>query len=314
MDDQTGNPELETPSGANQETETEHDDVDLIADELGDEDESTASDESQKEAEPQTRKLRVKIDGQELEVDEEEAAKGYQRQADYSRNMQRIQQEQAEIKQMRDIYQQRIEQYIPEQEAKLNRLAQEFQHLTNDPNLQNLAYEDPAAWAIQKQKIDDKRYEYETEHGRYQQAKVEWEQMIQERVRSEQMFSQQRLQQSEVALIQAIPEWKDPAKRQAEAPAVAKFLRESVGLSEQDLTAVNNGVFGHVPVVLARKAMQFDALMAKVAARKAGKAEETAAPAPAKSVRSSGGAAKDPDKMTADEWQAWRNKQVRAKR
>ncbi len=298
MDDQTGNPELETPSGANQETETEHDDVDLIADELGDEDESTADDESQKEAEPQTRKLRVKIDGQELEVDEEEAAKGYQRQADYSRNMQRIQQEQAEIKQMRDIYQQRIEQYIPEQEAKLNRLQQE---------LAILAVEDPAMW-VQKQQ------EFQTEVQRYQQAHSEREQMNQERARSEQMFSQQRLQQSEVALIQAIPEWKDPAKRQAEAPAVAKFLRESVGLSEQDLAAVNNGVFGHVPVVLARKAMQFDALMAKVAARKAGKAEETAAPAPAKSVRSSGGAAKDPDKMTADEWQAWRNKQVRAKR
>lgn len=298
MDDHTGNPELETPSGATQETETEHDDVDLIADELGDEDESTANDETQKEAEPQPRKLRVKIDGQELEVDEEEAAKGYQRQADYSRNMQRIQQEQAEVKQMREIYQQRIEQYIPEQEAKLSRLQQE---------LAVLAVEDPAMW-VQKQQ------EFQTEVQRYQQAHSEREQMNQERARSEQMFSQQRLQQSEVALIQAIPEWKDPAKRQAEAPAVAKFLRESVGLSEQDLAAVNNGVFGHVPVVLARKAMQFDALMAKVAARKAGKAEETAAPAPVAQVRSSGGAAKDPDKMTADEWQAWRNKQVRAKR
>lgn len=298
MDDVTGTPELETHSGANQETATEHDDVDLIAEELGEKDESTASDEIQKEAEPQPRKLRVKIDGQELEVDEEEAAKGYQRQADYSRNMQRIQQEQAEIKQMRDIYQQRIEQYIPEQEAKLNRLQQE---------LAILAVEDPAMW-VQKQQ------EFQTEVQRYQQAHSEREQMNQERARSEQMFSQQRLQQSEAALIQAIPEWKDPAKRQAEAPAVAKFLRESVGLTEQDLAAVNNGVYGHAPIVLARKAMQFDALMAKVAARKAGKAEETAAPAPAKSVRSSGGAAKDPDKMTADEWQAWRNKQVRAKR
>lgn len=298
MDEVTGNPELETSNGANQATETEHDDVDLIAEELGEQDESTASDESQKDEQPQPRKLKVKIDGQELEVDEEEAAKGYQRQADYSRNMQRVQAEMAQAQQMREIYQQRIDQYIPEQEAKLDRLQQE---------LAVLAVEDPAMW-VQKQQ------EFQTEVMRYQQAHSEREQMNQERARNEQIYSQQRLQQSEVALIQAIPEWKDPAKRQAEAPAVAKFLRESVGLSEQDLAAVNNGVFGHVPVVLARKAMQFDALMAKVAARKAGKAEETAAPAPVAQVRSSGGASKDPDKMTADEWQVWRNKQVRAKR
>lgn len=294
MDEMTGTPELETPSGATQETETEHDDVDLIAEEFGDKDESTASDETQKEAKPPTRKLHVKIDGQELEVDEEEAAKGYQRQADYSRNMQRIQQEQAEVKQMRDVYQQRIEQYIPEQEAKLNRLQQE---------LEVLAVEDPAMWVAKQQ-------EYQTELQRYRQAHGEREQMIQERARSEQMFSQQRLQQSEAALIQSIPEWKDPAKRQAEAPAVAKFLRESVGLTEQDLAAVNNGVYGHAPIVLARKAMQFDALMAKVAARKAGKAEETAAPAPVAQVRTSGGAAKDPSKMSDTEFAAWRRRQI----
>jgi hypothetical protein len=91
---------------------------------------------------------------------------------------------------------------------------------------------------------------------------------------------------------------------------VAKFLRESVGLSEQDLAAVNNGVFGHVPIVLARKAMQFDALMAKVASRKAGKAEETAAPEPVAQVRTSGGAAKDPAKMSDKEFAAWRRKQI----
>lgn len=294
MDEMTGNPELETPTGATQETETEHDDVDLIADELGGGDESTADDEDQKEAEPPTRKLRVKIDGQELEVDEEEAAKGYQRQADYSRNMQRIQQEQAEVKQMREAYQQRIEQYIPEQESKLRRLHQE---------LETLAIEDPAAWVAKQQ-------EFNTELGRYQQATGEREQMRQEKARTEQMFSQQRLQQSEVDLIKAIPEWKDSAKRKAEAPEVARFLREKVGLSESDLAAVNSGVFGHFPVVLAQKAMKFDALMAKVAARKAGKAEETAAPAPVAQIKTSGGAAKDPSRMTDAEFANWRRRQI----
>jgi hypothetical protein len=56
--------------------------------------------------------------------------------------------------------------------------------------------------------------------------------------------------------------------------------------------------------------MQYDALMAKVAARKAGKAEETAAPAPVAQVRTSGGAAKDPGKMTDAEFANWRRRQI----
>jgi hypothetical protein len=293
MDDTTGNPGLETPTGETQATDTEHDDVDLIA-EMSDEEASTADNEPQKEAEPAPRKLRVKIDGQEIDVDEEEAAKGYQRQADYSRNMQKVQAEMAQATQMRESYQQRLEQYIPEQEAKLQRLHQE---------LETLAIEDPAAWVAKQQ-------EFNTELSRYQNAHGEREQLKQEQTRQEQMSSHKRLQDSEVALIQSIPEWKNPETRKAEAPAVAKFLREKVGLTESDLAAVNNGVFGHFPIVLAQKAMKFDALMAKVNARKAGKAEETDAPAPVTQIRTSGGAAKAPDSMNSKEFAAWRKKQI----
>ena len=292
MDEMTGNPELESPAQT-QATETEHDDVETILN-LEDED-NGEQDEAQKEDQPQPRKLKVKIDGQELEVDEEEAAKGYQRQADYSRNMQRLQVEAQQVQQMRDAYQQRIEQFIPDQEAKLHRIQQE---------LVVLATEDPAAW-VQKQQ------EYQTEVMRYQQAHAERDQLQQESTRQQQTLSAQRLQQAESALVQAIPEWKDAKKREAETPAVAKYMRESIGLSEQDLAAISSGVFGHFPVVMARKAMQYDALMEKVAARKGKQSDMTAAPAPVTQVRTKGSAGKDPAKMSTEEWMTWRNKQVR---
>jgi hypothetical protein len=57
--------------------------------------------------------------------------------------------------------------------------------------------------------------------------------------------------------------------------------------------------------------MLYRKLMAKVAARKAGKSEETSAPAPVQSVRTSGGSAsKDPAAMNANEFAAWRRKQI----
>ena len=293
MDEVTGNPELEPASADTQATETEND-VDAI---LDIEDETSGEqDEAQKDEAPKPLKLKVKIDGQEHEVDAEEAAKGYQRQADYSRNMQKLQAEAQQVQQMRDVYQQRIEAFIPDQEAKLHRLQAE---------LANLAIDDPAQWVMKQQ-------EFQTELGRYQQASAERDQLNAQREQQQQMFSHQRLQQAESAMVDAIPEWKDKAKREAEVPVIAKYMREKLGLSEQDLAAVNSGAFGHFPVVMARKAMQYDALMEKVAARKGGKSEMTQAPAPVVPVRSKGSAGRDPSKMSTEEWMAWRNKQVRA--
>lgn len=299
MDEVTGTPELETPSGANQETATEHDDVDLIAEELSEKDESTASDEIQKEAEPQPRKLRVKIDGQELEVDEEEAAKGYQRQADYSRNMQKLQAEQAQAKQARETYQQRIEQYIPEQEARLHRLQQE---------LAVLAVEDPAQWVAKQQ-------EFQTEVLRYQQANGERERLKAEDQERDQRMRADYRQRTERALVEAIPEWKNSEVGTKEIAKVfdklegeaAKFFGDQ---APRIMSDIRDGLYGPIPFVLAHKALQYDALMAKVASRKASKAEETTAPAPVQPVKSSGGVAKDPTRMTDAEFAAWRRRQI----
>ena len=280
--DETGTPEQ--GAIANPETETDEA-VDILAD-IEDE---TADDETPKDDEPKPRKLKVKIDGQELEVDEDEAVKGYQRQADYSRHMQRVQAEMQQAAQARDMYQQRLEQYIPDQVAKLQRMEQE---------LGVLAVEDPAQWVAKQQ-------EFQTELRRYQQAHAEQEKMQQE-------GQAQQLVMAERAMVDSIPEWKDSTKRKAEAPLVAEYMRTKIGLSTEDMAAVNGGQFGHAPVVMARKAMLYDQMMQKVAARKSGQSEMTAAPAPVQTVRSSGGASKDPDKMSIEEWMRWDAKRRKA--
>lgn len=295
MDEVTGTPEQEAQ--ANPATET--DDVDVISEIVSEE---TASVETPTEETPQPRKLKVKIDGQELEVDEEEAAKGYQRQADYSRHMQKLQAESQQIAQMRNMYQQRIEQFIPEQEARLQRLNQE---------LQQLAIDDPASWVAKKQ-------EFDTELIRYQQATTERQQLANQ---SQQEYAQRLAQSQDWAnqvISEAIPEWKNPEVKAKQQGEVTKFIVDNVQKmygenAPRVLQEIDSGMYGPMPIILARKAMLYDQMMQKVAARKAGQSEMTQAPEPVTPIRTSSGGQKDPSKMSDAEWIKSREKQVRSR-
>lgn len=300
MDDEAmGSPTPETFTD-NQATGTEAEaDVDALIDseteaEPGDE-------EAPKDETPQPRKLKVKIDGQELEVDEEEAARGYQRQQDYSRHMQALQAERQAAHAERARYQQQLEQFIPESVSRYQALQQAAEQYRQEGNFEALA-------AIQ--------YDMQAEASRYQQANAERERLQGEQQAQTQAQRQQALQHAEQAVFESIPEWKNPEVRKAEVGEVTKVLSDFVGkyygdLAPKFMADINDGVYGPMPVILAREAMLYRKLMAKVAARKAGKSEETSAPAPVASVRTSGGSVnKDPAAMNATEFAAWRRKQI----
>lgn len=263
----------------------------------------TAGDEAPKGDESKPLKLKVKIDGQELEVDADEAARGYQRQADYSRNMQKLQAEMQVAQQLKARYQQQLEQFIPESEQRIRTLHQTAEQYRLQGNVEELALV---------------QYDLNAEIMRYQQAQAEQQRITGEQQEQAKQQRQVALQNAERAVLESIPEWKNRDVRRAEAQDVSRTLNDFVGryygeMAPQIMADINDGVYGPMPVVLARKAMLYDKLMEKVAARKAGQSEMTKAPAPVSTVRSSGGASKDPDKMSSAEWMAWRNKQVRSK-
>jgi hypothetical protein len=298
-DEVTGNPDLGTDE-VSQATETsaEAGDDELL-DSL-DTEANPENEEAPKDEPPAPRKLKVKIDGQEFEVDEEEAAKGYQRQQDYSRNMQRLQAEMHETNAAKARYSQQLEQFIPESVARINALQQAAEQYRNEGNVEGLAMV---------------QYDLNAEIMRYQQANAEKQRLGEEQQTQVQHQRQQALQHAEQAVIESIPEWKNPQVRKAEIAEVAKVIGDFVGKhygeqTPQIMRDINDGLYGPMPVILARKAMLYDKLMAKVAARKAGKSEETSAPAPVTQVRSTGGASKDPANMSAQEFAAWRRKQI----
>lgn len=297
-DEATGTPELET-STETQATETSAEaDVDALID--SETEAEPEGEEAPKDETPQPRKLRVKIDGQELEVDEEEAARGYQRQQDYSRHMQALQADRQAAAAERTRYQQQLEQFIPESVARFQNLQQAAEQYRQEGNYEALA-------AVQ--------YDMQAEAARYHQANAEAERIKGDNQAQSAAIAQQALRHAETTVIEAIPEWKNPAVRAAEIKDVAKVLGDFVGKhygesAPQIMKSINDGLYGAMPIVLARKALLYDKLMAKVAARKAGKSEETSAPAPVQSVRTSGGASKDPSNMSANEFAAWRRKQI----
>lgn len=299
MDEQTGNPAPETLED-NQATETD-DVVETLAEMQA---EATADDEAPKDEEPQPRKLKVKIDGQELEVDEDEAARGYQRQADYSRHMQALQAERQAAAAERTRYQQQLEQFLPESVARYTALQQAAEQYRQEGNFEALA-------AVQ--------YDMQAEASRFQQANAEQQRIQEESQAQTAAQRQQALKQAEVAVIEAIPEWKNTTVRVAEIKEVAAVLGDFVSKHYGDhapriMADINDGLYGAMPVVLARKAVLYDKLMAKVASRKSGQSEQTSAPAPVTTVKTSGGASKNPSNMSTDEWMAWRNKQAAGKR
>ena len=292
--DELGTPAPET------EQETPETETDEVADILESE-ETPADEETPKDEEPKPRKLKVKIDGQELEVDEDEAARGYQRQADYSRHMQALQAEKQAAQAERTRYQQQLEQFIPESVARFQALQQAAEQYRQEGNFEALS-------AIQ--------YDMQAEAIRYQQANAERERIKGEQDAQTAAQRQQALQHAERAVLETIPEWKNPETRKAEVAEVSRVIGDYVSKyygehAPQVMSEINDGMYGPMPIILARKAMLYDKLMTKVAARKAGKSEETAAPAPVSQVRTSGGASKDPDKMSADEWLKWREGQLR---
>jgi hypothetical protein len=299
IDEAQGNPEPETHAET-QVTDTEAEASDETIALLETEDETDSQAEPKDEA-PQPRKLKVKIDGQELEVDEDEAARGYQRQADYSRHMQALQAEKQATEQIKARYAQQLDQFIPESLTRYDNLAKAAEQYRQEGNFEALA-------AVQ--------YDMQAEASRYQQANAERERIQSEAQAQAATQRQQALKASAQAVIEAIPEWKNAATHKAEIAEVANVLSDFVGkhygpqMAPQIMSEINDGLYGPMPVILAREAMLYRKLMAKVAARKAGKSEETQAPAPAQAVRTSGGASKDPSKMSDKEFADWRRRQI----
>lgn len=118
--------------------------------------------------------------------------------------------------------------------------------------------------------------QYLSLHQQYAEAKEAHQSQLQNLSQLQQQAQQtaaqqqaQRLAQEAQAMKQAIPEWKDQARANAEMTELRQFLA-STGFGEQEIASVAD----HRQVAIARKAMLYDKLMAQ------GKQKVATAPPP----------------------------------
>lgn len=197
--------------------------------------------------------VKIKVNGEEIEVPLSELKNGYQRQADYTRKTMEVaeQRKQAEAEaqkatQERTQYQQNLQRM----QAQLEVALQEHQSL----DWEQLIQTDPQEYLRQKHLFEQRQAAWQqNQQEQYRLSQIEQAQEIQRR--------QDYIKHQQAELLAKLPEWSDPKKAQAESAAIRSYLLE------QGYTAdvVDNLAEANM-VVTARKAMLYDQMIAKAQA------------------------------------------------
>jgi len=210
--------ELESPEDFEEDDE-EFDDEDEELDE-------EQTDVEEEALQPQT--FTVKVDGQEVEVTQDELINGYSRQQDYTRKTQElsqqrktIEQQQAELAQRDAIY----SQLLPKMEAQLNA------SLGEEPDWNALYEDDPVGYVRQKQLWDEQKEKLKA-------VQAEQERLQQESFIQQQKLIQQQVEEGQQKLLELIPEWQNPEVAAKEKAEIAKHAMDVLGYSQEEVNSV----------------------------------------------------------------------------
>lgn len=223
--------------------------LDVQDDELSDEttEEQSELDEETDEEEKPTEVYTVKVDGKEIDVTLDELQKGYSRTQDYTRKTQQIAETRKVVEAEASAIRAEREQYA----QLLGALKQQLESTEAPIDMDRLYNEDPIEWVRQSEVMRQKQDKL---------AAIQSEQQ-----RLSQLTAQQRAQEMQAhlatqqeALIQAVPEWKDSKKAQAEKALLVEFGKK-IGFSDDEL----KNVYDHRAVIALRKAALYDQMMSK---------------------------------------------------
>jgi hypothetical protein len=203
---------------------------------------------SEQEEEPQT--FTVKIDGKEVQVPLSELLNGYQRQSDYTKKTM----EAAEQRKAADAETQKAQQERQQYAGELQRMAVQLEGVLEQQGQIDwgaLLEESPVEYLKQQQLFQQRQ-------ALYQQNMAEQQKLNQQFQNEQAQAHQSYLAQQRDDLLAKLPDWKDDAKAAAEKTAISRFLQDQ-GFGDEDISSIAD----HRHVLIARKAMLYDQLMAK---------------------------------------------------
>lgn len=191
-----------------------------------------------------SRKVKVKIQGEEHEITLEEATQGYMRQQDYTRKTAEA------AEQIRSVHaeRQQVNSELAQRVNAMDVLASAlYRELVGDQTqLAGLIESDPQEYLRRQAQMQQKVQllnQAQAQNAAYQQHLTN----EQAKARAE------SLQAGNQRLVELIPEWSDTAKRTAESRDIAETLRKT-GYSDQELAELTDPR----AVVIARKAALYD--------------------------------------------------------
>ena len=212
--------ELEAPETLEEDVEDEE--------EFDEEDEldEEQTDVEEEALQPQT--FTVKVDGQEVEVTQDELINGYSRQQDYTRKTQElsqqrktIEQQQAELAQRDAIY----SQLLPKMEAQLKG------ELANEPDWNALYEDDPVGYVREKQLWDEKKEKLSAVAAEQQRLQQDALVKQQEQIEKYVQYGNQRL-------LEIIPEWQNPEVAAKEKAAISEYAIRELEYTPEEIQQV----------------------------------------------------------------------------
>ena len=254
LDPETGEAEAEyeeeVEASDEEETEEEYDEEAEL-------DEEDSEEEATQEL-PDDVTIKVKVDGEELEVTLAELRNGYSRTSDYTRKAQALAEERKAFQTEAETIRQERAQY-----AELLPLLQQqlMQQASAEPDWDTLYNEDPIEAARLERQWRKSR---EEQAYRFEAIQAEQQRLAQEAAADQARAMQAFVEAERAKLPDVIPEWKNQETMVQEA----KELRDwaiNQGLTEQDI----DGLTQASHVALLRKAMLYDKGRTKVQQAKA---------------------------------------------
>jgi len=224
------------------------------------EEDNPEADEPEKEepAEPEadSNEVTIEVDGKTVKLTKEELAEAYKnglRQSDYTKKTMEV----AEQRKAAEAEMQKAQQERQQYANGLNKLSAQIEGdlaQFNNVDWKSLSENDPVEYVRLQHLFNERQSALQKIHHDQQLIKQIDQQEYQKHLKIVEATEFQNL-------LEKIPEWKDPKKFEAEKVAVRNYMLEN-GFDEQTLA----NLYDHKAYYLSRKAMQFDAMMAKASA------------------------------------------------
>ena len=212
---------------------------------------TTAEAETESEAQPEVQLVKVKVDGEELEVPFDEVLKGYSRTADYTKKTQQVAEVRKKAEEEAETARAARQQYLEGLEYLKSQLVTD-----KEPDWEELRKNDPIEFVTQRELHRERKEKLAA-------LEAEKQRVLTHQQQEQAKYLEKHIQTEQEKLLQALPEWKDASKAKAEKEMIAEYAK-SLGFSEQELSSL----YDHRAVVALRKAALYDKMVNEAQSKK----------------------------------------------